>query len=94
MRVLKMKVSSATATSFDSIDAVSEVPHADTLPQVWQGVKRFFRRLDQTFTAIACAEAGDLDAVKAILKTGKAQPAELGAAAKTSAVIDCPGGSW
>lgn len=88
-----MRVSSATTTSFDSIDAVSEVPHADALP-VWRGVKRFFRKLDQTFTAIACAEAGDLDAVKIILKTGKAQPAGQDAAAKKSAVIDCPGGSW
>lgn len=31
-------------------------------------VKRFFRKLDRMLTAMAYAEAGDLDAVKAMLE--------------------------
>lgn len=34
-------------------------------------MKVFFQKLDRMFTAIAYAEAGDLDAVKEILEQGR-----------------------
>jgi hypothetical protein len=52
----------------------SEPDHGFDSPLVPMGatVKRSFRKLDRMFTAIAYAEAGNLDAVKEILEQDKA----------------------
>lgn len=42
------------------------------LVTIQTALKRFFQKLDQMFTAIAYAEAGNLDAVKEILEQDRA----------------------
>lgn len=66
-----MRISSAS-TSF--MDHPSEPDHGfdSPLAAVRSAMKNFFRKLDQMFTAIAYAEAGNLDAVKEILEQDKA----------------------
>ncbi|MDD5329340.1 MAG: hypothetical protein PHX38_04995 [Sulfuricella sp.] len=43
------------------------------LAGVRPGTKRFFRKIDRMLTAMACAEAGDLDTVKEMLAQDRAQ---------------------
>lgn len=52
----------------------SEPDHGFDSPlvAVRQALKQFFRKLDRMFTAIAYAEAGNLDAVKEMLEQDKA----------------------
>lgn len=50
------------------VEPSSEPGHGGNSPGLGLG---FFRKLDRMLTAMACAEAGDLDAVKEILDQGK-----------------------
>jgi hypothetical protein len=63
-----MRISS---TSF--IEPPSEPDHGfdSPLDTVRPALKRFFRKMDRMLTAMAYAEAGDLDTVKEILEQDK-----------------------
>lgn len=52
----------------------SEPDHGFDSPLITVGpaLKRFFRKLDRMLTAMAYADAGDLDAVKEMLEQDKA----------------------
>jgi len=62
-----MRISSASASFMEHS---SEPGHGFDSPLVTmrQALKRFFRKMDRMFTAIALAEAGNLDAVKELLE--------------------------
>lgn len=68
-----MRVSSAT-TSLESHEPISRTGHELGALQshVWKQIKRYFHKLDRLMTAIAYAEAGNLDAVQKILDENKA----------------------
>lgn len=68
-----MRVSSA-AESLDSHQPIFLIGHESGASQayVWPRIKHYFYRLDRLMTAIAHAEAGNLDAVQKILDENKA----------------------
>lgn len=67
-----MRVSSATA-SLESQPSFSRSSHETGAAQasVWPQIKHYFHKLDRMMTAIAYAEAGNLDAVQKILDENK-----------------------
>jgi hypothetical protein len=67
----QMRISSASASFMQH---PSEPDHGFDTPliSVRPVLKRFFRKLDRLFTAIAYAEAGNLDAVQEMLDQDKA----------------------
>lgn len=67
-----MRVSSATA-SLDAHEPTSRTGYGFDASQIylWPQVKRYFNKLDRLMTAIAHAEAGNLDAVQKILDENK-----------------------
>lgn len=67
-----MRISSASASFMEH---PSEPDHGfdSPLATVRAALKIFFRKLDRMFTAIAYAEAGNLDAVQEMLEQDKAQ---------------------
>lgn len=66
----QMRISSASASVMEH---PSEPDHGFDSPLVTvrPALKQFFRKLDRMFTAIAYAEAGNLDAVKEMLEQDK-----------------------
>lgn len=68
-----MRVSSSSA-SLVSREPTSLVGHefGKSQTSAWSLIKRYFNRLDRHMTAIAYAEAGNLDAVQQILDENKA----------------------
>lgn len=67
-----MRVSSATA-SLDSHQAFSRSGHESGASQttLWPQIKHYFHKLDRLMTAVAYADAGNLDAVQKILDENK-----------------------
>lgn len=67
-----MRVSSATA-SLDSRQAFPRSEHESGASQLtlWSRIKHYFHKLDRLMTAIAYAEAGNLDAVQKMLDENK-----------------------
>jgi len=67
-----MRVSSATA-SLDSHEPIYHSGHEFGTSQatVWPHIKRYFHKLDRLMTAIAYAEAGNLEVVQKILDEGR-----------------------
>lgn len=61
-----MKVSSLTPPPMEARD------NGHSTPSLWHRIKFLYHRLDRMLTIIACAEAGNFDAVKAMLDQDEA----------------------
>lgn len=65
---MKIPCTSYMDHCIESVEGV-DLPMSKIMP----AIRRVFRKMDRMLTAIAYAEAGDLDAVKAMLDEDKAR---------------------
>lgn len=72
LRAIKLKISSVS-TPFMETHSEPDNGFETALHAVWKKIKLAFRKLDRMLTAIAYAEAGNLDAVKEMLEQNKAR---------------------